>query len=188
MTKEEQIKAAKIMSMAVKYPDRAIELTAVGASVAYWQSIGETGLWNWHDFAFRFKHSVDLIKWGDWNFAAIDDNGKRFLYIDKPTFNGMTWDTVRSNRDSFSAAEYGFHFHDPANSLIKRPEPKQEYRPWCYDDDIVEIIVKHRDGYTKGIVTCQLQASLYCGGTTYYYKEMLKNWLQLDGSVCGVKI
>ena len=71
-----------------------------------------------------------------------------------------------------------------------RIKPTPKFRPWRYNEVPVGICIRSRNDYHRGIISgvCLEDARvlIFVGNSCIDSNEVLKNWVQEDGSFCGV--
>lgn len=68
-----------------------------------------------------------------------------------------------------------------------RPKPEPKWVPWSFEDQIVGMPVKFAEERRK-LITEQTSTTVFLGGAGVSYENLLKHYVQLDGTPCGKQV
>ncbi len=98
------------------------------------------------------------------------------------SFMGGDW--APTGRPQFDWDRYDYR--------IAEPEPEPEYRDWMPVEAIGKAVIswQQQPDLHIGMITRCREFTVMITGTLNFvsYAELRKNWTQLDGSVCGVRV
>lgn len=89
--------------------------------------------------------------------------------------------------DKFSGWINTLYFNS-IGTILYRLAPTEEYRPFTFDDDLLGLKIKSKNGSKlKAIIIGQGYEFVDTTYETISYKELFEEYTFLDGSPCGVK-